>query len=82
MHLGDPDVGMVPAIAIVAGGVSVVSGMGLAFKLPKSGQVAACFFGEVATNEGAFHEGLNFSNTDEYDVFTGSDIRRITTISD
>lgn len=61
MHLGDPDVGMVPAIAIVAGGISVVSGMGLAFKLQSSGQVAACFFGEGATNEGAFHEGLNFA---------------------
>jgi len=61
MHLGDPDVGMVPAIAIVAGGISVVSGMGLAFKLQGSGQVAACFFGEGATNEGAFHEGLNFA---------------------
>lgn len=61
MHLGDPDVGMVPAIAIVAGGVSVVSGLGLAFKMQKSGQVAACFFGEGATNEGAFHEGLNFA---------------------
>ena len=61
MHLGDPDVGMVPAIAIVAGGVSIVSGMGLAFKLRGSGQVAACFFGEGATNEGAFHEGVNFA---------------------
>jgi len=61
MHLGDPDVGMVPAIAIVAGGVSIVSGMGLAFKLQGSGQVAACFFGEGATNEGAFHEGVNFA---------------------
>ncbi len=61
MHLGDPDAGMIPAIAIVAGGVSVVSGMGLAFKLKKSGQVAACFFGEGATNEGAFHEGVNFA---------------------
>ena len=61
MHLGDPDVGMVPAIAIVAGGVSIVSGMGLAFKLQRSGQVAACFFGEGATNEGAFHEGVNFA---------------------
>lgn len=61
MHLGDPDAGMIPAIAIVAGGVSVVSGMGLAFKLQKSGQVAACFFGEGATNEGAFHEGVNFA---------------------
>lgn len=61
MHLGDPEVGMVPAIAIVAGGVSVVSGLGLAFKMKKSGQVAACFFGEGATNEGAFHEGVNFA---------------------
>ncbi|MFM7146514.1 MAG: thiamine pyrophosphate-dependent dehydrogenase E1 component subunit alpha, partial [Actinomycetales bacterium] len=61
MHLGDPEVGMVPAIAIVAGGVSIVSGMGLAFKLQRTGQVAACFFGEGATNEGAFHEGVNFA---------------------
>ena len=61
MHLGDPDVGMLPAIAIVAGGNTVVTGLGLAFKLRRSGQVAACFFGEGATNEGAFHEGLNFA---------------------
>jgi TPP-dependent pyruvate/acetoin dehydrogenase alpha subunit len=66
MHLGDPEVGMVPAIAIVAGGASVVSGLGLAFKLRSGGastidQVAVCFFGEGATNEGAFHEGLNFA---------------------
>lgn len=61
MHLGDPAVGMVPAIAIVAGGNSVVSGIGLAFKLQRSDQIAVCFFGEGATNEGAFHEGLNFA---------------------
>ena len=61
MHLGDPAVGMLPAIAIVGGGNSVVTGLGLAFKLRKSDQVAVCFFGEGATNEGAFHEGLNFA---------------------
>jgi len=61
MHLGDPDVGMLPAIAIVAGGNTVVTGLGLAFKLRRSGQVAACFFGDGAANEGAFHEGLNFA---------------------
>jgi TPP-dependent pyruvate/acetoin dehydrogenase alpha subunit len=61
MHLGDPAVGMAPAIAIVGGGISVVSGIGLAFKLQQTGQVAVCFFGEGATNEGAFHEGLNFA---------------------
>src|SRR5690606_25147843 len=61
MHLGDPDVGMIPAIAIVAGGISVVTGMGLAYKMQQTGQVALCFFGEGATNEGAFHEGVNFA---------------------
>ena len=61
MHLGDPAVGMVPAIAIVGGGNSVVAGMGLAFKLQQTRQVAVCFFGEGATNEGAFHESLNFA---------------------
>lgn len=61
MHLGDPAVGMLPAVAIVAGGNSIVTGMGLAFKMKHSNQVAACFFGEGATNEGAFHEGLNMA---------------------
>jgi TPP-dependent pyruvate/acetoin dehydrogenase alpha subunit len=61
MHLGDPSVGMLPAIAIVGGGASIVSGLGLAFKLQKTRQAAVCFFGEGATNEGAFHESLNFA---------------------
>ena len=33
----------------------------MAFKLRQTGQVAVCFFGEGATNEGAFHESLNFA---------------------
>jgi TPP-dependent pyruvate/acetoin dehydrogenase alpha subunit len=61
MHLGDPAVGMLPAIAIVGGGNTVVTGLGLAFKLRRTDQVAVCFFGEGASNEGAFHEGLNFA---------------------
>jgi TPP-dependent pyruvate/acetoin dehydrogenase alpha subunit len=52
---------MLPAIAIVGGGNTVVTGLGLAFKLRRSDQVAVCFFGDGATNEGAFHEGLNFA---------------------
>ena len=61
MHLGDPSVGMLPAIAIVGAGNTVVTGLGLAFKLMRTDQVAVCFFGEGASNEGAFHEGLNFA---------------------
>ena len=65
MHLGDPEVGMLPAIAIVGGGNTVVTGLGLAMKLRRTDQVAVCFFGEGATNEGAFHEGLNFAAVEQ-----------------
>jgi TPP-dependent pyruvate/acetoin dehydrogenase alpha subunit len=68
MHLGDPEVGMLPAIAIVGGGNTVVTGLGLAMKLRRTDQVAACFFGEGATNEGAFHEGLNFAAVEELPI--------------
>jgi TPP-dependent pyruvate/acetoin dehydrogenase alpha subunit len=68
MHLGDPDVGMLPAIAIVGAGNTVVTGLGLAMKLRRTDQVAACFFGEGATNEGAFHEGLNFAAVEQLPI--------------
>ena len=59
MHLGDLDKGMVPAIAIVAGGVPVATGIALAFKMKHEPRVAVCFMGDGATNEGAFHEAVN-----------------------
>jgi TPP-dependent pyruvate/acetoin dehydrogenase alpha subunit len=62
MHMGDIAVGAPPAIAIVAGGIPVAAGMGLAFKLQKTKQVVACFFGDGAVNEGAFHEGVNLAS--------------------
>ena len=68
MHLGDPEVGMLPAIAIVAGGNTVVTGLGLAMKLRRTDQVAVCFFGEGASNEGAFHEGLNFAAVEQLPI--------------
>ena len=61
MHVGNMDKGMVPGIAIVGGGVPLAAGMGLAFKMQKSGQVVACFFGDGAVAEGAFHEGVNLA---------------------
>ena len=59
MHLGDLDKGMVPAIAIVGGGIPVATGVGLAFKMKKEKRVAVCFMGDGATSEGTFHEGIN-----------------------
>jgi TPP-dependent pyruvate/acetoin dehydrogenase alpha subunit len=61
MHIGNPAKGMIPGIAIVAGGIPVAAGMGLAFKMRKTRQVVACFFGDGAVGEGAFHEGLNMA---------------------
>ncbi len=59
MHIGNIAKGMVPAIAIVGGGIPLATGMALAIKMRNRSQVVACFFGEGATNEGAFHEGIN-----------------------
>lgn len=61
MHTGDPAVGAMTAIAIVGGNIPVATGMALAFKMRRTDQVVACFMGDGATNEGAFHEGVNMA---------------------
>lgn len=62
MHMGNMDRGMVPAIAIVGGGIPLAAGMALSFKLENSHQVVACFFGDGAVAEGAFHEAVNMAS--------------------
>ena len=59
MHVGDLEKGMVPAVAIVAGGVPIATGIALAFKHRKEPRVAVSFMGDGAVNEGAFHEAVN-----------------------
>jgi TPP-dependent pyruvate/acetoin dehydrogenase alpha subunit len=61
MHMGNLKKGMVPGIAIVAGGIPLATGMALAFKMRKTEQVVACFFGDGAVAEGAFHEAVNMA---------------------
>ncbi|MBX7235006.1 MAG: thiamine pyrophosphate-dependent dehydrogenase E1 component subunit alpha [Caldilineales bacterium] len=61
MHVGDVNVGMFPAIAIVGGGIPIAAGAALASKRLGNGRVAVSFFGEGASNEGAFHETLNMA---------------------
>ena len=61
MHMGDIEVGAIPAIAIVAAGMPIAAGAALAFKMTKTDRVAACFFGDGASNEGAFHEATNMA---------------------
>ena len=61
MHVGDIQVGMFPAIAIVGAGIPIAVGAALAVKRLGTDRVAVSFFGEGASNEGAFHEGLNMA---------------------
>ena len=61
MHIGNMDKGMVPAIAIVGGSIPLAAGMALAFKVRKTDSIVACFFGDGATSEGAFHEGITLA---------------------
>ncbi len=61
MHVGDSKAGMLPAIAIVGGGIPIAAGCALAFQYLNQPRIAACFFGEGATNIGTFHEALNMA---------------------
>lgn len=59
MHTGDMSVGAIPANAIVGGNIPIAVGIGLSLKIRKTNNVAISFFGDGASNEGSFHEGLN-----------------------
>lgn len=54
-----PKTGSLYATAIVGSGIPIAAGVGLGLKLKKSKNIVATFFGEGATNTGAFHEGAN-----------------------
>jgi pyruvate dehydrogenase E1 component alpha subunit len=59
MHLGDYALGMLPAIAIVGGGIPLATGQALAFQYLGKKNIVACFFGDGAANIGTFHEAIN-----------------------
>ncbi|MEM3109015.1 MAG: dehydrogenase E1 component subunit alpha/beta [Candidatus Bathyarchaeia archaeon] len=61
MHVGEFSKGMLPAIAIVGANVPVGAGVALSFKMRDTDQVAACFFGDGAVNQGMWHEGVNLA---------------------
>ena len=76
LHMTDFDLGIMGANGIVAGGIPMAVGAALAFKQQAAAvsplldggdergsrlRVALAFFGDGATNEGAFHEALNLA---------------------
>jgi pyruvate dehydrogenase E1 component alpha subunit len=62
MHLTSVPHGMMGSYAIVGAHLPIAVGAAFASKYKKSGQVAVCFFGDGATNIGAFHEALNLAS--------------------
>src|SRR5688572_2616665 len=61
MHIADVDKGMLGANGIVGAGIPLTTGAALSAKLKRTGGVAVAFFGDGATNQGAFHESLNMA---------------------
>jgi pyruvate dehydrogenase E1 component alpha subunit len=61
MHLFDARTRFFGGNAIVGGGLPLAVGLALADKLQGTQRVTACFFGEGAMAEGAFHESMNLA---------------------
>ncbi|MBM4761205.1 pyruvate dehydrogenase [Bacillus sp. B15-48] len=62
MHIADMEVGNLGANGIVCAGLPLGTGAALTSKMKKLGYVVLCFFGDGASNEGAFHESLNLAS--------------------
>jgi pyruvate dehydrogenase E1 component alpha subunit len=61
MHIADISVGILGANGIVGGGFGIATGAALSAKMRKSGQVAVCFFGDGAANQGIMLETINMA---------------------
>jgi 2-oxoisovalerate dehydrogenase E1 component len=61
MHLFSPEVGLMGTSGIVGPCILQAAGAGYSFKLLKNQHVGVAFFGDGASNNGAFHEGLNLA---------------------
>lgn len=61
MHLADFSVGAMVSNAIVGANIPIATGSAMGLRLQGLDRVVVSFFGDGATNIGAFHEGLNLA---------------------
>lgn len=61
MHIIDTSVGHLGSSSIVAGGISLGTGMALASKMKRENRVSVVFFGDGAADEGVLYESINFA---------------------
>jgi pyruvate dehydrogenase E1 component alpha subunit len=62
MHLTDMERGVLGSFAIVGAHLPIATGAAFAARYRGTGAVTLCFFGDGATNIGAFHEALNLAS--------------------
>ena len=62
MHIADLESGNLGANGIVGGGLTIAPGAALTQQYKKTGKIVLCSFGDGASNEGTFHEGINLSS--------------------
>ena len=62
MHICNLEANNLGANGIVGGGFAIATGAALSQKMQNTGRIVVCYFGEGATNEGSFHESLNFAS--------------------
>jgi len=68
MHLSAPDMGLLGSSAIVANAIPLAVGAALASSIREEDVVSVVFFGDGATNEGAFYESLNLASLNKMPV--------------
>ena len=62
MHLFAPDIGLLGGNGIVGGGIPIALGAAYSARYRGTDQVAVCFFGDGASNQGTFHESANMAS--------------------
>ncbi len=62
MHLAAPQVGVMGASAVVSSTISLAVGAALANQLRSQASISVVCFGDGATEQGTYHESLNFAS--------------------
>ena len=68
MHLFDTEVGVLASVPIVGSTIPLGVGAALAFQRQKVARVSMAFLGDAATEEGVFHESMNFAKLKEVPI--------------
>lgn len=68
MHIADQEMNNLGANAIVGGSAGIATGAAMSIKMRGTDQVAVCFFGDGAMNQGLLYETMNMAQLWKYPV--------------